>query len=382
MPPNLRKAAVLIRSLDAETATALLAQLPPTEAAAVRAAVDSLGPIDADEQADVAAELRRAAPLAGSAASAGVELALSSAAGYGAATPVYDAPIGNQTKVSPRFEFLERAPITNLVPYLAREHVQTIAVVLSYLSPSRAAAVLAALPPRQQADTLERLSALGETDPDSLKVVEQELAAWVAAQSSVRRGARTGGAATAILAAADAATRERILDNLGTHKRHIAVHFGKLSPVKAPAVDRQPSLRPELPLASPRLSTQLDALRTSRTTMAERLETETPRRPRPIAPPPSARSRIQFDDLVRLDTRALAAVLRDVDAGVLVLALAGSSDELVDRIAGQMPKRTAKAFRRQLRRLGPTRLSDVEAAQQAVARAAARIIGRHAALAV
>jgi flagellar motor switch protein FliG len=100
--------------------------------------------------------------------------------------------------------------------------------------------------------------------------------------------------------------------------------------------------------------------------------------------PPAARPRIQihFDDLVRLDSRALAAVLRDVDASVLVLALVGSSDELVDRIAGQMPKRTARAFRRQLRKLGPTRLSDVEEAQQVVARAAARLIGRHAPLAV
>jgi flagellar motor switch protein FliG len=64
---------------------------------------------------------------------------------------------------------------------------------------------------------------------------------------------------------------------------------------------------------------------------------------------------------------------------LLVLALAGSSEELVERIAGQMPKRTAKAFRRQLHKLGPTRLSDVEAAQLAVASAAAQTIGRGAA---
>ena len=58
----------------------------------------------------------------------------------------------------------------------------------------------------------------------------------------------------------------------------------------------------------------------------------------------------------------------------LVLALAGSHDELVDRICEPMPRRTAKAFRRQLSRLGPTRLSDVEAAQRLVAAAAARRI--------
>ena len=72
------------------------------------------------------------------------------------------------------------------------------------------------------------------------------------------------------------------------------------------------------------------------------------------------------------------AVLHEVDANVLVLALTGSSEELVDRITAQMPKRTAKAFRRQLRKPGPTRLSDVESAQQIVADAAAQIITRRA----
>jgi hypothetical protein len=82
--------------------------------------------------------------------------------------------------------------------------------------------------------------------------------------------------------------------------------------------------------------------------------------------------RVDFDDLAELDSRTLSAVLRQVDANVLALALAGSRDELVDRICEQMPKRTAREFRRQLRRLGPTRLSDVEGAQRAVAQIAAR----------
>jgi flagellar motor switch protein FliG len=78
--------------------------------------------------------------------------------------------------------------------------------------------------------------------------------------------------------------------------------------------------------------------------------------------------------LIHLDTRTLAMVLRDVDANVLALALAGSSDDLVDRICDQMPKRIARTFRRELRRLGPTRLSDVETAQRAVARSATQHI--------
>jgi flagellar motor switch protein FliG len=80
--------------------------------------------------------------------------------------------------------------------------------------------------------------------------------------------------------------------------------------------------------------------------------------------------RVAFDDLIRLDSRTLSSILRQVDANVLALALAGSREELVDRICDQMPKRTARGSRRELRRLGPTRLSDVEAAQRAVAQIA------------
>lgn len=90
--------------------------------------------------------------------------------------------------------------------------------------------------------------------------------------------------------------------------------------------------------------------------------------------PSAAAGRFHFDDLVRLDQRTLAAVLREVDPTVMVLALASSSDELVDRITDQLPRATTKAFRRQLHRLGPTRLSDVESAQRAVEQVAAQTL--------
>jgi len=390
---NIRKAAVLIRSLDAETAARLLAQLPPAEAKAVREAVATLGPIDSEEQADVAAELRRSLPLAGAAAaSRGVELELTSVANatefatYSGENGSNENPLTPWTggKSSPdvdgaagRFEFLEQAPIATLVPYLSREHVQTIAVVLSYLSPARAAEILGALPSRQQADTLERLSVLGETDADSVKVVEQELAAWVSGQSSHRRGTRSGGAANVILAAANTKTRAEILENLKDHKSRLAAQLGGGQSVTSSTakientLPANPSQKTQSASYPPQLGTQLDALRMSRATAIKEHSLNLPRR-RDVPPParPSA-PRFQYDDLIQLDGAMLSAILHDVDPKLLLLALAGSTEALVERITGQMPRRTAKVVYKQLKRLGPTRLSDVEAAQQAIARAAA-----------
>src|SRR5262245_46868214 len=89
IPPNLRKAAVLIRSLDAETAQRMLAQLPAAEAAQVRAAMEAIGPLDPDECADIAAELRRGASNLAASHEEGVELALSQNADAPAAYPKF-----------------------------------------------------------------------------------------------------------------------------------------------------------------------------------------------------------------------------------------------------------------------------------------------------
>jgi flagellar motor switch protein FliG len=70
----------------------------------------------------------------------------------------------------------------------------------------------------------------------------------------------------------------------------------------------------------------------------------------------------------------MAAVFREVDANVLQLALAGADEGLVDRVAAQLPKRAARQFRARLHQLGPTRLSDVVAAQEIVAEVATRVL--------
>jgi hypothetical protein len=106
--------------------------------------------------------------------------------------------------------------------------------------------------------------------------------------------------------------------------------------------------------------------------VSARLRRPAPLSTTPPAPKTAPSPRIEFDQLTHFDDRALASVLKATDANVLTLALAGSSDELVDRICDQMPPKTARSFRRELRRLGPTRLSDVEAAQRAVADVAAQ----------
>jgi len=345
---NLRKAAILIRSLDADAAAALLSRLSPTEAREVREAIQALGSVDDEERADVSAEFRRIGPLATEDPRRGVELDLSSDNSAISTNAARDP--ASRTNVR-RFEFLEQARVESLVPYLAREHAQTIAVVLAYLAPARAAQLLAALPEKLQVDALDRLSVLGDTDPNSLQVLERELADWVRRQQATRtRTTQRTDTVAAILAAASQNARSDILANLVRHNQQLA---------------RQVAPAPPQPEAEPAATTEPAA----------------PPEPTPAAPPVAAvpvfaprLPRLHIDDLARLDRSALTAVLRAVDSQVLVLALVGASEELTDRITDEMPAKVGKAFRQKLNCLGPTRLRDVEAAQEEVAAVAARIL--------
>src|SRR4051812_38012847 len=122
---NLRKAAVLLRSLDADTAAMMLGQLSTEEAARIRPAMRSLGPLDSGEQAGVLAELGGDRAPSKRAESGGVELSLSSSFQDSSLARVAS---GDSDEGTRRFEFLENAPAEALVSFLAREHSQTIAV--------------------------------------------------------------------------------------------------------------------------------------------------------------------------------------------------------------------------------------------------------------
>ncbi len=382
---QLRKAAVLIRSLDSDTAAMMLSQLSVEEAGAIRAAIRALGAVDPEEQADIAAEFRRTRPTLEN-AEHGVELALSSSTLQDVPHKQEETATQVPSSIGRRFEFVATASTGAMASFLEREHPQTIAVVLAHLSAERAAEILAALPEKLQADTIERLAALGEANPECVVDLERELAAWLAARGE-NRGVLAHRRETVanILAATDAKTRRGILSKLRTHNNALALqlaagdassvhqHVNLLSCNENTQVWETSRRLSPLPSSNDLKYMSKQAADTSakiqRGLATLRQSIATPDAPKPPAP---QLPRIEFDQLIHLDSAGISALLHNVDANVLAVALVGSREEFIDRICDQMPKRTARAFRRELRRVGPTRLSDVETAQRMVADTAAR----------
>ena len=70
-----------------------------------------------------------------------------------------------------------------------------------------------------------------------------------------------------------------------------------------------------------------------------------------------------FEDLQKLDSGAIQAVLRAAEKEKIPVALKGASDPLKDLFFGNMSERAAKLLKEEMASMGPVRLKDVEEAQ-------------------
>jgi flagellar motor switch protein FliG len=338
-----RKAAILIASLDPQTAEVLLEQMSPEQADAVRAAIDTLGHVSVDEQQATIEEFFRIGPLVPEKSPPGIELdaeivdqwlptvaarasdeptAFEASAPAGLSWPAATAssPLdARRTNGSP-FRFLAETSSDELARYLECEHPQTVAVVLSHLTSDRAAEVLALLPGQFQGEVTLRLVHLDDTHPEVLADIERGMQSWLLEQSQALRR-RTAGLATLrdILAASTDRAKQNILESLAQRDRRLA---------------RKLSVAP----------------------------------PRPLT----------FADVQRLDDATLASVIRQAPDEIVLLALLGAAEPLVRRVLDMRPADEAHEMRRRMESLGPIRLSDVEQAQHELAQWASRIVAARA----
>jgi flagellar motor switch protein FliG len=306
---GIRKAAILVASLDQTAADLLLARLDPERADTVRQAVAYLDDVDAGERQRIIDEFRRIGPMVPGPATAGIELDRLPPSHWGKTALSEAASLdvsSSETDDAPPFAFLHEADDEKLARLLCSERPQTVALVLSHLAPERAGEVMARLTPALQVEVVRRLAELQRTDPESLRALERVLETRWHDQFSVDRQRDAGPETVAnILAACDPAARGQILDNLAAHDRQLAEQFGQRS--------------------------------------------------------------IAFDELLKFGDAALLAVYRAAEPEVARLAFLGATPALVERLLRLMPPKEAKRLRHKLDNPGPICLSDVEEARRRIA---------------
>jgi len=73
-----------------------------------------------------------------------------------------------------------------------------------------------------------------------------------------------------------------------------------------------------------------------------------------------------FDDLSKLDPSAMQTIIRSADREKIPMALKGASDAMKDLFFSNMSERAAKMMKEDIAAMGPVRLKDVEEAQQSI----------------
>ncbi|MGL4514214.1 MAG: FliG C-terminal domain-containing protein [Lacipirellulaceae bacterium] len=348
---SLRKAAVFVRTLAPEAAVALLSRLSTEEASRLRAAIAALGDVDAGERSSVAHEALGRSTKRLEVRTSGVELLLG---GDHAETLISqrEAPRrpDPQQPAAPSdwFTALSDADAEAVAAYLRNEQPRAVALVLSQVAPSLGAAVLGRFSDEEQATILDQLATLGDADPSTVNVIASGLAEWVRAQHVARR--RKGdrlASVQAILAAVPDEQRERLARELSK------THAGMVAP-EPPATETRGALEPVADGPSD----------------VEAVE------PAPIAGHPT----LAYDELERLDGRAIAMALGALDPRTAVLSLTAASDGLMARVESRLTRRAVRELRRRIMTLHQTSLDEIDRAQHALAAAASQIVHhRHAA---
>ena len=203
------------------------------------------------------------------------------------------------------FEFVRKADASQILNFIQDEHPQTIALILSYLSPMQSAVIIGALPPDRQADVAKRVAVMDRTSPDVIKeverVLETKLSSLVNQDYTVVGGV---DAVVEILNAVDRGTEKHIMETLEIEDPELADEIRKKMFV--------------------------------------------------------------FEDILLLDDRAIQRVLRDVDNNDLAIALKGSNEQVQAVIFNNLSKRLAAMIKEDMEFMGPVRMKDVEEAQQKI----------------
>jgi flagellar motor switch protein FliG len=195
---------------------------------------------------------------------------------------------------------------------LRNEHPQIVAAILVHLDPEQSSAILMQLTDRQRSEVLLRVATLEGIQPTALKDLNEVLFKVLAGGDKIRKSSLGG-----VKAAAD------IINLLGS------------------GVD----------------GVVLESIRGYDVDLAQKIMDKM----------------FVFDDVMKLDDRAIQTVLREVASETLVVALKGAQPELREKFLSNMSSRAAEALREDLESRGPIRLSEVEAQQKEILKTVRRL---------
>ncbi|MFQ5424699.1 MAG: flagellar motor switch protein FliG [Phycisphaerae bacterium] len=303
---GLRKAAILLVSMDKDAASQMMKKLSSSAVEDVTQEIAMLGGTTEAQRQAVIAEFHGLALAKAYSEQGGISYArdlLHKTLSKDEADRII-AQIEHQVYSKP-FSFLQKTESENLLTFIQDEHPQTIALILAHLTPQKSSEVLAGLPLEKQVEVSNRISRMEQTSPDVIKEVEKGLQHRLSGMMSERLQRVGGVAAVAeMLNLTDRATEKAILEAIEADDPELVEEIRRLMFV--------------------------------------------------------------FEDILLVNDRGIQAVLKEIENSELILALRTASEELKEKVFANMSDRAVQLIREEMEYMGPVRVRDVEMAQQKI----------------
>ncbi|MFT5871362.1 MAG: flagellar motor switch protein FliG [Clostridium sp.] len=304
---GIQKAAILFITLGPDASAGIIKKLPEKDIQKITYEIANIVSVKAEQRQLILDEFMEMNKAKDFLLEGGVDYArnlLSKALGSQRAKEILDKVMEETQQYRP-FSIVRKADAHQLLNVLTNEHPQTIALIMCYMQPDKAAQIMAALPLDLQSEVAFRVATMSNISPMVIKEIEKVLNGKL---SSVIRtdSAVIGGI-------------ESLVDILN----------------------------------------QVD--RTTEKNITEGLEREDAELAEKIK-----ESMFVFEDIITLDDVSIQRILREVDSKDLALALKGCSEEVANSIFRNQSKRAAASLKEDMEFLGPVRLMDVEKTQQTI----------------
>jgi len=305
---GLRKAAMLLVLLGDKSSAEIIKQLSEDEVQLVSREIAGLEAIPAENAEHLLEEFYQMNLAHEFVVRGGLDYAkkmLNQAFGPEVAKKLFDRLSKSVGGEFASLDVLQKVDPQQLAKFIHNEHPQTIALVLSHLNASQAAALLVSLPAEIRSDVALRMGVLDQISPEIVNKI--------------------------------AAVIGRKLKSIGEFSRE---SYGGIRAV-AEMFNR---------LDSGSSKEILEAIEVSNPNLVETIR----------------HLMFVFEDIVMIDAIQLKDITAKIDREVLTIALKGTSEQLRDHFLTTMSARGAEMMKEEMESMGPVRIKEVEAAQQQI----------------
>ncbi len=295
------KVSILMISLGEESTADVMRYLADFEIETIAQTITELGNVPNAVQDQVLEEFEQNLLAGEYIAQGGADFArnaLERAVGPRRAQEILDRVMGT---VGSGFYMLKNVPPDQIAPFIANEHPQTIALILSQLEAYQAAGILALLPQLTQSEVAYRIATMENITPSTLKQIEENLEASLKDILSGHTDVGGPKIVADMLNLTGSSVEKSVLDNIDAQDPEVAETVRNMMFV--------------------------------------------------------------FDDVSTLTDREIQTVLREVEQKDLVIALKAASEDVKEKILGNMSDRVRNFIEEEMEFLGPMRLSEVEEVQ-------------------